>query len=141
MGKNLQSTRETRLNQKIQLKRNQNLRHILRRMPVRRAKKRPQVMKNRSIPSCDKLECYYLKFYLQHCTPIHSTPPTWISVSQSGGIKMMTVVSQNLQRFLNSICIVFIKLTFLFAFSSSEIIFYVQRMNSHQDLKWVCSFN
>ena len=27
---------------------------------------------------------------------------------------MMTVVSQNLQRFLNSICIVFIKLTFSF---------------------------
>merc|ERR1711902_249578 len=62
--KNLQSTEETRLNQKIQLKRNQNLRQI-----VRRAKKRPQVMKNRSILSCDKLECYYLKFYLQHCTP------------------------------------------------------------------------
>lgn len=48
---------------------------------------------------------------------------------------MMTVVSQNLQRFLNSICIVFIKLTFLFAFSSIEKLFNVQRMNSHQDLK------
>ena len=56
----IQSTVETRLNQKIQLKRNQNLRQMLMRMSVKRGKRSRQAMKSRSILSCDNLECYYL---------------------------------------------------------------------------------